>query len=100
MKEMTMASKVIVINKKDNVATALRNIAAGTRVSWEVGGRTEGITLREDIPMGHKVALQDIEKGALVIKYGEPIGESTTRIAQGAHIHIHNVISQPRETGA
>ena len=95
-----MASKVIVINEKDNVATALKALAASTRVSWEVGGHAEGITLIEDIPMGHKVALRDIEKGVPVIKYGEPIGESTTRIARGTHVHIHNVISRPRETEA
>ena len=94
-----MASVAIVINEKDNVATALRALAAGTEISLEVRGRSQTITLLRDIPMGHKVALQDIEKGAPVIKYGEPIGESTTRIARGEHVHTHNVVSRAREAG-
>jgi len=46
--------------------------------------------------MGHKFALEDIEKGEAVIKYGEPIGQSTEKIARGEHVHVHNVVSQSR----
>ena len=31
-----------------------------------------------------------------MIKYGESIGESTAEIARGEHVHVHNVVSQPR----
>jgi altronate dehydratase small subunit len=88
-------TKVIVINEKDNVATALEPLRAGTEVSVEVGGHIEEITLLSDIPMGHKFASRNIEKGGSVIKYGEPIGESTAEIARGEHVHVHNVVSQP-----
>lgn len=87
---------VIVINKKDNVATALKPLKAGTRVSAEVQGHVEKVKLLSDIPMGHKFALKDMEEGEAVIKYGEPIGQSMARIAQGEHVHVHNVVSQPR----
>jgi altronate dehydratase len=51
--------------------------------------------------MGHKFALQDIEKGADVVKYGEPIGQTTARIARGEHVHVHNVVShRGRKEGA
>ena len=46
--------------------------------------------------MGHKFAMEDMEKGEAVIKYGEPIGQSTARIARGEHVHVHNVVSQSR----
>ena len=49
------------------------------------------VTLLEDIPMGHKVALRDIAKDEPVIKYGFPIGAAKTDIPKGAHIHTHNL---------
>jgi altronate dehydratase len=89
-------AQVIVINEKDNVATALEPLNAGAKVSAEVQGRVEEITLLADIPMGHKFALKDMEDGEAVIKYGEPIGQSTAKISRGEHVHVHNVASQPR----
>ena len=89
-------AKAIVINEKDNVATALELLNAGAHISAEVHGSLEEITLLSDIPMGHKFALKDMEEGEAVIKYGEPIGQSTTKISRGEHVHVHNVVSQPR----
>ncbi len=91
---MREPTQVIVINDEDNVATALEPLKAGTEVSVKIHGHIERIRLVSDIPMGHKVALKDMEKGEAVIKYGEPIGRSTARIAQGEHVHVHNVASQ------
>ncbi len=88
-------TKAIVLNEKDNVATALEPLKAGTEVSVEVKGHLEKITLLSDIPMGHKFALTDIEKCGSVIKYGESIGGSTAKIARGDHVHVHNTVSQP-----
>jgi altronate dehydratase small subunit len=86
----------IVINEKDNVATALGPLKAGADASVEVRGKVEKTTLLSDIPMGHKFALRDIEKRGAVIKYGQPIGQSTVRISRGEHVHVHNVVSRPR----
>ena len=87
---------VIVINEKDNVATALDSLEAGASVPVKVGNRTERIRLISSIPKGHKFALTDIDAGSAVVKYGEPIGESRTKIARGEHVHVHNVTSRPR----
>jgi altronate dehydratase small subunit len=89
-------TQVIVINERDNVATALKPLKAGTEVSAEVQGLIEKIKLLSDIPMGHKFALKDMEEGEAVFKYGEPIGQSTTKITRGEHVHVHNVVSQSR----
>jgi altronate dehydratase small subunit len=88
--------QAIVINEKDNVATALKLLKAGAELSLEFQGRLQKVMLISDIPMGHKFALKDMEEGEAVIKYGEPIGQSTARIARGEHVHVHNVVSQPR----
>ena len=88
--------KVIVINEKDNVATALEPLNAGTKVPVKIQDRVEKIKLLSNIPMGHKFALRDMEEGGAVIKYGEPIGRTATKITRGEHVHIHNVVSEPR----
>ena len=73
----------IIINPIDNVAVVLRPFNKGEVV--------EGVTLLEDIPQAHKVALRDIKNGEDVIKYGSPIGHATCDIKTGCHVHTHNV---------
>lgn len=46
---------------------------------------------KSDIPIGHKLALRAFEKGDTVIKYGVDIGKVVAPIAQGEHLHVHNV---------
>lgn len=89
-------TRIIVIDQKDNVATALEPIKAGTEVSIEIKGSPERIRLLVDIPRGHKLAFRDIKKGDFVIKYGEPIGQSLTKITRGELVHVHNLASRPR----
>ena len=75
--------KIIVIDKKDNVATALEWLPGGSEIIVEIQGNMEKIKLLSDIPQGHKLALRDIEKGDSVIKYGEPMGQSLKRHQPG-----------------
>jgi len=93
---MSTKTKIIVINERDNVATALETLSAGAELSFEFQGHIEKIRLLSDIPMGHKLALRDIEKGEAVIKYGEHIGKSTSKISRGEYVHVHNVVSEVR----
>jgi altronate dehydratase len=79
----------IVISAADNVATALEPLDAGRTVC--IGALT--ITIAEAIPRGHKVALRAIRAGDRVIKYGSSIGNASSDIAPGAHVHTHNVAS-------
>lgn len=79
----------IAIDARDNVATALRPLAAGDGVV--VGGRV--VTLLDAIPAGHKLAIANVAAGGEVIKYGSPIGRALVAIAAGAHVHTHNLAS-------
>jgi len=98
---MAGKSKAILINEKDNVATAIVPLDAGTTVPLELLGRQERIKLVSSIPMGHKFALRPIAKGEDVIKYGECIGQTTAAVARGEHVHVHNVVShRGRKEGA
>ncbi len=86
-----MVLSAILINPKDNVATSLRLLKKGERVFLTLGSRTAEVVLTEEIPYGHKLALENMEIGAPIIKYGETIGLATRRISQGEHVHVHNV---------
>ena len=77
----------IKIHQNDNVAVALTPLSANRTL--DVDG-TE-VTLREDIPQGHKFALTDIPADAQVIKYGCPIGIAKENISCGSWIHTHNI---------
>lgn len=72
----------IIINEKDNVATALQDFHKGQNVA--------GVTLQEDIQSGHKFALKDINAKELVIKYAEAIASASCDIKAGQWVHIHN----------
>jgi altronate hydrolase len=43
------------------------------------------------VPQGHKIALRAIAAGAIVRKFGWPIGRATAKIPAGAHVHSHNL---------
>ncbi len=49
------------------------------------------LTVKDAIPIGHKLALTDIAENSDVIKYGEVIGRAISPITSGAHLHVHNV---------
>ena len=49
------------------------------------------ITALDAIPIGHKVALQDIRNGDTVMKYGHSIGKAVADIGKGHHVHVHNL---------
>ena len=91
---MSAARDALALDARDNVATALRDLAPGETarvISPEGEGRARVV---DRIPFGHKFALRAIEAGADVIKYGESIGAATAAIAAGAHVHVHNLASR------
>jgi len=88
-----MERKAVVLNSKDNVATALTDLEAGEVVEAEVGRGAVSVTLVDSIPFGHKFSLTDIKSDSTIMKYGEIIGKATTDIKPGQHVHVHNVAS-------
>ncbi|MCK9260782.1 MAG: UxaA family hydrolase [Azoarcus sp.] len=84
----------VVHEEGDSVGTiVVEGVTSGTTLSgWimEQDRMTE-IKTRSDIPIGHKVALQALDVGATVIKYGVDIGKVVAPIAAGEHLHVQNV---------
>jgi altronate hydrolase len=62
---------LLVLNQSDDVAIAVGDVG--------------------DIPSGHKVARHAISRGAAVRRYGQVIGFASVDIAEGAHVHTHNL---------
>jgi altronate dehydratase len=56
------------------------------------------VTLTVDLPLGHKVARNDIAAGEKVVKYGAPIGSATAAIRTGDHAPVHNIKSDSTPT--
>lgn len=81
----------IVFSRKDNVATAIKNLYRDQEVIVSFQEITLMIKLNHDIPFGHKFAIKDIHQGSEVYKYGEPIGIATQDIKTGDYVHVHNV---------
>ena len=49
------------------------------------------MTAKQDIPIGHKIALKDMSAGDTVIKYGVDIGKVVAPMKAGEHAHVHNI---------
>ena len=83
----------IVHAKKDQVGVAVKDIILGEKLEgWVMeDDSTLSVTAMKEIPLGHKVAIVSIKKGDPVIKYGMPIGNATSDIAVGDHVHTHNL---------
>lgn len=82
-----MGKMFLKIHSMDNVAVAIANLPAGEVLVVD----DLNITLREEIPAGHKFALKDFESGENVIKYGHPIGHTTVSVKQGDWMNERNI---------
>lgn len=90
-----MELDALIVNMHDNVATVFRNdVQAGEELLVrDKTGQSFEMTVLNDIPYGHKLALRDIAKGEHIVKYGESIGLAVVAIRAGEHVHVHNLES-------
>lgn len=79
--------RAIKIEENDNVAVVAQDTKRGDIVIIE----KDEVQSINDIPVGHKIAIEDIKKGELVLKYSVPIGKAITDIKKGEHVHVNNV---------
>jgi (2R)-sulfolactate sulfo-lyase subunit alpha len=91
---MAKVPHLLVHNRRDNVGVVVvENLASGTDmlcVVTEDNSEFNAIS-NQDVPIGHKVALQDLMVGDTVIKYGEDIGRIVAPARKGDHVHTHNL---------
>jgi (2R)-sulfolactate sulfo-lyase subunit alpha len=81
---------------EDAVAVVIADVSSGSEIPLVTLDGTDcgTVTAVEDIPLGHKVAVRDVEAGNQVIKYGRSIGKASTAIKKGQHVHTQNVKSE------
>jgi altronate hydrolase len=82
-----MPETALQIDPRDNVLVALVPLAAGTTVPFVSGS----CLVSESIPPKHKLALNDMKPGDLVIMYGMVVGEATQPIPRGGLLSTRNV---------
>jgi len=79
---------------RDSVAVVVvEGVTAGTSMTgWIMDDdRLTELRARQDIPIGHKVALKDMAVGETVVKYGIDMGRVVAPIKAGEHAHVHNI---------
>jgi galactarate dehydratase len=84
--EVTLRPLYVRVDARDTVAIIVNEggLRAGTRFD-------DGLTLVEDVPEAHKVALVDIAAGAPIVRYGAVIGFAERAIARGSWVHEDRV---------
>ena len=84
----------IVHDEGDSVGVVVvEGISAGDKLEgWIMDQQRDmEIVAKDDVPIGHKLAITDMAENDTVIKYGVDIGRVVAPIAVGEHVHVHNV---------
>ena len=85
---------LLVHDKKDNVGVVvIEGLKTGTEALGVIIEDNSDFTLvaKNDVPIGHKIALLNLAAGDTVIKYGQDIGRLIAKADKGEHIHVHNL---------
>ena len=85
MSDIAALSPTVRLNAADNVVIAREELSPGTALPGE------GVTTRDAIPAGHKVATAPIGEGEPVRRYNQIIGFATEDIGPGDHVHVQNM---------
>ena len=75
--------RTIRLSPDDNVVIAIDLVNQGADAA--------GLTARERILRGHKMAVEPIREGEPILKFGQIIGFAKNHIAPGEWVHEHNV---------
>ena len=85
---------LIIHDEKDNVAVVvIETTKKGQECSaWIMeNDKTIKVNSTDKVPLGHKIALKDLNEGDTILKYGHDIGKVVKPIKKGDHVHVHNV---------
>jgi SAF domain len=79
--------RLLFLNPKDNVCTAIAPISGGATL--QIYGNT--VVIKQNIPLGFKIAGRNIATNESIIKYGVSIGSATRDIVLGELVHLNNM---------
>ena len=90
-----MASTDIIIHdEKDNVGVVvIEKITQNQDCNCWIMENDKSVKIqsKNDIQLGHKIAMIDLNEGDTILKYGHDIGKVIKSIKKGEHVHVHNV---------
>lgn len=84
-----ISEQLILLHENDNVLICRQKIVPGQQLV--IDGTSMLAT--EVVDVGHKIARRALMIGEKVVKYGAPIGSITMPVANGRHVHLHNMKS-------
>ena len=90
-----MASTDIIIHdEKDNVGVVvIEKITQNQDCNCWIMENDKSVKIqsKNEITLGHKIAMIDLNEGDTILKYGHDIGKVVKDIKKGEHVHVHNV---------
>jgi (2R)-sulfolactate sulfo-lyase subunit alpha len=94
-KERDMNKGILLHDADDDVGVTAMDLTSGEVVQAVTleGDPVKEIKLMDDVPLGHKVSMRDLEAQKHIIEYGSPIGYAASAIPKGSHVHTHNLKS-------
>ena len=89
-----MVTEIIIHDQKDNVGVVVIEKITPKQecICWIMENNSStSIQSKDEIPLGHKIAMNDLNEGDTILKYGHDIGKVVKPIKKGEHVHVHNV---------
>ena len=89
-----MATDIIIHDGKDNVGVVvIEKVTPKQSCSCWIMENDKTISIQsvDEIPLGHKIAMTDLNENDTILKYGHDIGKVVNSIKKGDHVHVHNV---------
>ena len=84
----------VVHDEHDSVGVVVvEGVKSGQNLSGWIMDQNKDIKVRakNDIPIGHKLAIKAMKANDTVLKYGVDIGRAAAPIKVGEHTHVHNL---------
>ena len=84
----------VVHDENDSVGVV---VVEGVKSGQELTGwimdqdREIKVHAKNDIPIGHKLAIRELKANETVVKYSVDIGRAVAAIKVGEHAHVHNI---------
>ena len=89
-----MVTDIIIHDEKDNVGVVVIDKISPNQdcACWIMeNDKTIKIQSLDEIQLGHKIAMINLNEGDTILKYGHDIGKVVKSIKKGEHVHVHNV---------
>jgi len=89
-----MATDFIVHDKADTVGVVVvEDVQPNKELTGWIMETEETVRLiaLDEVPLGHKIAINDIKTGDTVLKYGHDVGRAVAPVGKGRHVHVHNL---------